>query len=74
MPRSQPGRTRRWGLRTLAFLGVAAGSIIVSNWMRFTGNTDFILLPSIGMLVGLVGAVVCSIRGLRAWGGRLPRE
>ena len=63
---------RRWGLRTLAFLGLAAGSIILSNWMRMTGNTDVILLTFIGTVVGLVGAAVCTVRGFRAWGGRLP--
>ncbi len=55
----------------LLFLGLAAASVILSNWMRMTGNTDVILLTFIGTVVGLVGA---TIRGLRAWGGRLPRE
>jgi hypothetical protein len=71
---SRPVGSKRWGIRTLVFLGVAAGSIILSNWMRLTGNVDFILLPSLGTLVGLVGATVCTVRGLRAWGGRLPRD
>lgn len=65
---------RRWGIRSLLFLGLAAGSIILSNWMRMTGNTDVILLTFIGTVVGLVGAAVCTVRGIRAWGGRLPRE
>ena len=65
---------KRWGLRSLLFLGLAAGSIIVSNWMRMTGNTDVIFLTFIGTVVGLAGAAVCTLRGLRAWGGRLPRE
>ena len=34
---------RKWGIRTLLFLGLA-------------------------------GAVVCTIRGIRAWGGHIPRE
>jgi hypothetical protein len=34
-----------------------------------TGNTDVILLTFIGTVVGLAGA---TVRGLRAWGGRLP--
>jgi hypothetical protein len=71
---SRPVGTRRWGIRTLLFLGLAAGSIILSNWMRLTGNDDLILLPFLGMVTGLVGATVCTVRGLRAWGGRLPRE
>jgi hypothetical protein len=71
---SRPVGTKRWGIRTLLYLGLAAGSIILSNWMRFTGNVDYILLPFLGMVTGLVGATVCTVRGLRAWGGRLPRE
>ena len=70
---SRPVRRKRWGIRTLWFLGLAAGSIILSNWMRMTGNTDVILLTFIGTVVGLVGAAVCTVKGLRASGGRLPR-
>jgi hypothetical protein len=71
MPR--PVGQKRWGIRSLWFLGLAAASIILSNWMRMTGNTDVILLTFIGTVVGVVGAAVCTIRGLRAWGGKLPR-
>jgi hypothetical protein len=42
--------------------------------MRMTGNTDVILLTFIGTVVGLAGAVVCTVKGLRAWGGKLPGE
>jgi len=63
---------KHWGVRSLLFLGLAAASIVLSNWMRMTGNTDVILLTFIGTVVGLAGATVCTIRGLRAWGGRLP--
>jgi hypothetical protein len=63
---------RKWGIRSLLFLALAAGSIILSNWMRMTGNTDVILLTFIGTVVGLAGATVSTIRGYRAWGGRLP--
>ena len=65
---------KRWGVRSLWFLGLAAASIVLSNWMRMTGNTDVILLTFIGTVVGLAGATVCTIRGLRAWGGSLPGE
>jgi hypothetical protein len=71
---SKPVTTRRWGVRTLLYLGLAAVSIIASNWMRLTGNTEVILLPSIGTIVGLAGATISTIRGLRAWGGKLPTE
>jgi hypothetical protein len=66
--------SKRWGIRSLLFLGLAAGSIVLSNWMRMTGNTDVILLTFIGTVVGLAGATVCTIRGIRAWGGRLPGD
>ena len=65
---------RKWGIRTLLFLGLAAASIILSNWMRMTGNTDVILLTFIGTVVGLAGATVCTVRAFRAWNGLLPRE
>ena len=69
-----PVSQRRWGIRTLLFLGLAAGSVILSNWMRMTGNTDVILLTAIGTLAGLIGATISTIKGFRAWGGKLPRE
>jgi hypothetical protein len=31
-----------------------------------------VLLTFIGLMVGLVGAAVCSVRGLRAWNGFTP--
>jgi hypothetical protein len=70
---SRPVGQKHWGVRSLLFLGLAAASIIVSNWMRMTGNTDVILLTFIGTVVGLVGATICTVKGLRAWGGKLPR-
>jgi hypothetical protein len=71
---SRPAPQRKWGIRTLLFLGLAATSIILSNWMRMTGNTDVLLLTFIGLLVGLIWATVSTIQGFRVWGGRLPRE
>ena len=67
-----PVGQKRWGIRLLLYLGLAAASIVLSNWMRMTGNTDVILLTFIGTVVGLVGAAVCTVRGYRAWGGKLP--
>jgi hypothetical protein len=69
-----PVAEKRWGVRMLLFLGLAAASIILSNWMRTTGNTDVILLTFIGTVVGLAGATVCTIRGWRAWNGRIPGD
>jgi len=71
--RSQPPKPRRWGLRTLGFLGIAAASIVASNLDHANGTADYALLTFIGTVVGLAGATVCSVRGLRSWGGRLPR-
>ena len=79
---SRPAPQRNWGIRTLLFLGLAATSIILSNWMRMTGNTDVrmtgntdvLLLTFIGLLVGLIWATVSTIQGFRVWGGRLPGE
>jgi len=63
---SRPVAQKRWGVRSLLFLGLAAVSIITSNWMRMTGNTDVILLTFIGTVVGLAGATVCTVRAFRA--------
>ncbi len=71
MPQA-PGPTRRWGVRTLAFLTVAAGSVIASNVLAANGNTDYVLLTLLGTLGGFVGAGVCTARGLRAWRGAPP--
>lgn len=74
MTAGSPRRTadKRWGLRTLAFLSLAAGSILAANVLTATdeaGVNDYVLLTFTGTVVGLVGAAVCSIRGLRAWKG-----
>ena len=65
-------REKRWGLRTLGFLALAAGSLLGRNLMQSSGHTDFVLLTFIGLVVGLVGAAVCSVRGIRAWNGLSP--
>jgi hypothetical protein len=56
------------------FLGIAAASIMISNFLHAKGNDSFVLLTFIGTVVGLVGATVCSVRGIQATGGRLPRS
>jgi hypothetical protein len=55
-------RQRRWGLRTLLFLAMAAASLLFYDVLRANGLA---LLTTVGLLVGVAGAVVCSIRGVR---------
>lgn len=60
---------KRWGLRTMAFLALASGCIVVDNGLRAGGGNDYVLLTFAGTVAGLVGAAVCSVRGLRSWKG-----
>jgi hypothetical protein len=69
---SRAPKQKRWGLRTLAYLALAAACLMARNLMHSSGATDLVLLPFIGLVVGLVGATVCSIRGIRAWNGFTP--
>lgn len=71
-PLPQQPKSKRWGIRTLAFLALAAASVIGSQVLAAYKNDDFVLLTFAGLVVGLVGAGVCSYRGVKAWGG-LPR-
>jgi hypothetical protein len=54
----QPSR-KRWGVRTLAFLALGTASIIGSNVQG-----HYTLITFAGLVIGLVGAGFCSIRGL----------
>jgi peptidoglycan/LPS O-acetylase OafA/YrhL len=60
-PGGSPEKRRpRWGLRTLGFLGLALLAIVVSASLgHHTAGT----LGS--LLFGLIGAVYCSVKGLR---------
>ena len=74
MASQRPGRTApRWGLRTLAFLTLAAASILTSNVMYARDDASLVLLTFAGTVIGLVGAAVCSLRGLLAMHGSRPR-
>ena len=65
------GRAPRWGLRTMAFLALAAGSLLLAGWFHDHPRPGAGLVTSAGMLTGLVGAAVCSVRGLRSSRGWL---
>lgn len=74
MARKGPGRSApRWGLRTLAFLTLAAASVLTSNLLYARGDTSWVLLTFGGTVIGLLGAAVCSLRGLWALLGSGPR-
>jgi hypothetical protein len=52
-------RPPRWGVRTLAFLTLALLCIGISALQGY-----YTLLTLTGLLIGFVGATVCSVRGL----------
>jgi hypothetical protein len=52
-------KPRRWGVRTLFFLVLAVICILAS-----TLQGHYTLLTLAGLVVGLGGAMVCSVRGL----------
>jgi len=56
---SSDRRPPRWGVRTLAFLGLALLTIAVS-----TVQGHYTILTLTGLLVGLIGAMICTVRGL----------
>jgi peptidoglycan/LPS O-acetylase OafA/YrhL len=60
---SPADRPTRWGLRALGFLALALLSLTVSNWPGSGGYGNLLILS--GLVVGLVGAGVCSVRGIR---------
>jgi hypothetical protein len=58
---SQPPKRRRWGLRTLGFLGLAFVAIVTS------ASLGHHTVGTLGSLIfGLGGAGYCSVKGLRA--------
>jgi hypothetical protein len=72
MSRDTPRRLRpkRYGLRTLAYLTLALASIIASTVLQSKGIKSYGLLTFVGLMVGLIGASVCSVRGIKAgWQG-----
>jgi hypothetical protein len=50
-------------MRTLGFLAIAAASLLAYDWLRANGLA---LLTTVGLFLGLVGAAICSVRGIRA--------
>jgi hypothetical protein len=62
-------RRPRWGLRALGFLTLALVAVLSWDALRANGLA---LIGFLGVMVGLVGATVCSVRGLRqsSWLGR----
>ena len=52
-------RPKRWGVRTLIFLAVALVSVLASMVQG-----AYTVLTLAGLVIGLVGATICSVRGL----------
>jgi hypothetical protein len=52
--------TRRWGIFTLLFLGLAFAMVVVSSTAG-----HYTILTLAGLVVGLVGAGWCTVKGWR---------
>ena len=63
-PPDEEPRRHRWGIFTLAFLILAFLMIVVS-----TNQGHYTVLTLIGLLVGLIGAGWCSVKGLQGLSG-----
>ncbi len=72
--RSRRARTPRWGLRTLAFLGLALACVMTSNVLHLQSNDDWVLLTFAGTIIGFAGATYCTVRGLLSVRGRRPHR
>lgn len=71
--RPRQRRPKRYGVRTLGYLALAAASVLTSNALAARGIDDYVLLTFLGTMVGLSGAAVCSYRGLRSSRGWFPK-
>ena len=54
-------RPVRWGVRTLLYLTLALLAIVISNLQN-----HYTLLTLAGLLIGLIGAMICTVRGIAA--------
>lgn len=70
---SRADRAPHWGLRTLGFLALAAGSLLLAGYFHDHPRAGAGLLTTAGLLTGLAGAAFCSLRGLRSARGWLER-
>ena len=68
-PKEKP---KRWGLRTVGFLALAAASLIAAQILNAYQNDSYVVLTFFGLVVGLVGAGVCTYHGLKTFSW-LPR-
>lgn len=72
--RTRRARAPRWGLRTLAFLGLSLACVMTSNVLLLQGNDDWVLVTFAGTVLGFTGATYCTVRGLLSVRGRSSRE
>ena len=57
----------------MLWLGLAFVSVVTSNALTTSGNTDWVVVTFLGTIAGLAGAAYCSIRGIASSDGWLPR-
>lgn len=62
-----------WGVRCLLFLGLALACLLLANLFWSRGQGALLLICNTGVIVGLVGAAVCSVLGLRGAGDWMRR-
>jgi hypothetical protein len=62
-----------WGVRCLLFLGLALGCLLLANLFQSRGQGDLLLVCNLGVLVGVAGAALCSLFGLRGVGDWMRR-
>ncbi|BEP14750.1 hypothetical protein acdb102_30610 [Acidothermaceae bacterium B102] len=60
-PEASGLQVRRWGLRLLAFLAMAFVAVVASSIQQ-----HYTVLTSLLLVVGLPGAAVCTVGGLKA--------
>lgn len=64
-----PAQQPRWGIWTLAFLSFAFVMLVLSSTAG-----HYTLVTFLGLVIGLVGAGICTVKGLRALRGYNLRD
>jgi hypothetical protein len=62
-----------WGVRCLLFLGLAVTCLLLADLVQGRGPGSLLLVCNLGVIIGVVGAAVCSVHGLRNAGDWMRR-